>query len=542
MNKLPQPKGEAKNYTEEELRYIEKQLLEQHKALGEKFNFDPEGNDPVELVKLYKNRGSGQDLTAGLYVRKNPLITTTLTVTTWIWEKEQSHRLFNFSEGYRILPKSERLVGSYIIRKDGQSNVKFERASTYVPPAAPGPLNQRLLNIVYSDGYHLYQPGLAANKHNIIENSVWLITRFLPDKRCELLEGDVVRFGRIPFKITKLRVDLSVEDEEEDGPGEVLLPTPPSAGKPKEEESPDKQEAAVNGEEDAQLAGVPKLDNAPKVTGGLGGAQPAAKEQDAESDARQCRICLDEEASGQNPFITPCKCIGSVRWIHLDCLREWLKSKKQQQYHNGVHSFYWEELTCELCKQGLNIAQIAKRDRRTIYYLLGIKKVNDRRYMVLESDIECLSKAIHIIDFSVKNVYNVGRRVTNDITVSDISVSRKQSEIELDLDTNQLFLTDCYSKFGTFVKVNGLHKLDKLGEGVPVQVEKKCFFLKLRERYSAAERCWICLCPSRGGKDRDHFCDVSQKFPLEIKKQLMPVQFEIDRLRLQQALKEKKEL
>ena len=206
-----------------------------------------------------------------------------------------------------------------------------------------------------------------------------------------------------------------------------------------------------------------------------------------------------------------------------------------------MHSFYWEELTCELCKFGLNIAQIAKRDRRTIYYLLGIKKVSNRRYMILESDIECLSKAIHVIDFSIKNVFNVGRRVTNDITVSDISVSRKQSEIELDLDTNQLFLTDCYSKFGTFVRIDGLHPVDRMGDTIPVQIEKKCFFITLRDRYSPSERCVICLCPSRGGKEKDHYCDVSQKFPLEIKKQLMPVQFELDRQRLKQALREKKE-
>jgi hypothetical protein len=44
--------------------------------------------------------------------------------------------------------------------------------------------------------------------------------------------------------------------------------------------------------------------------------------------------------------------------------------------------------------------------------------------MVLESDINCLSKAIHVINFDYKNEYNVGRRITNEITVSDISVSR----------------------------------------------------------------------------------------------------------------------
>ena len=49
--------------------------------------------------------------------------------------------------------------------------------------------------------------------------------------------------------------------------------------------------------------------------------------------------------------------------------------------------------------------------------------------MVLESYIECLSKAVHVIDFSVKKVFNVGRRVSNDITVSDISVSREQATL-----------------------------------------------------------------------------------------------------------------
>ena len=76
------------------------------------------------------------------------------------------------------------------------------------------------------------------------------------------------------------------------------------------------------------MAGVPKLGNA-RVTGGLGGAATLESNQDSESEIRQCRICLDEDEGGSNPFITPCKCIGSVRFIHLDCLREWLKNKKQ---------------------------------------------------------------------------------------------------------------------------------------------------------------------------------------------------------------------
>ena len=71
--------------------------------------------------------------------------------------------------------------------------------------------------------------------------------------------------------------------------------------------------------------------------------------------------------------------------------------------------------------------------------------------MVLDSDIDCLSKAIHVVVFSVKNDFYIGRRVNNDITISDISVSRQQSAIKL--RGGKVFISDCDSKFGTFVKI-----------------------------------------------------------------------------------------
>lgn len=107
---------------------------------------------------------------------------------------------------------------------------------------------------------------------------------------------------------------------------------------------------------------------------------------------------------------------------------------------------------------------------------------------MLESDIDCLSKAIHVIVFKKQLEFNVGRRVNNDITVSDISVSRRQSIIRLDDETNKLFVEDCDSKFGTFVKLRGPVKV-KLGQRVPLQIEKKVFFLTLESRFSCWNRC-----------------------------------------------------
>ena len=73
--------------------------------------------------------------------------------------------------------------------------------------------------------------------------------------------------------------------------------------------------------------------------------------------------------------------------------------------------------------------------------------------MVLESDIECLSKVIHVFLLDKKDEFNVGRRVSNDINISDISVSRLQSIFRI--KDNKVFVEDCESKFGTFVKING---------------------------------------------------------------------------------------
>jgi hypothetical protein len=51
-----------------------------------------------------------------------------------------------------------------------------------------------------------------------------------------------------------------------------------------------------------------------------------------------CRICFEAQAD-DNLLITPCKCIGSVKYIHEECLKVWLISKQTDL----------KTVTCELC-------------------------------------------------------------------------------------------------------------------------------------------------------------------------------------------------
>lgn len=49
-----------------------------------------------------------------------------------------------------------------------------------------------------------------------------------------------------------------------------------------------------------------------------------------------CRICLGEDNFKDNPMISPCKCDGTMKYIHIECLREWLNSKRSYKENLAV--------------------------------------------------------------------------------------------------------------------------------------------------------------------------------------------------------------
>ncbi|GLI58803.1 hypothetical protein VaNZ11_000569 [Volvox africanus] len=53
-----------------------------------------------------------------------------------------------------------------------------------------------------------------------------------------------------------------------------------------------------------------------------------------------CRICMDEEVDPiLNPLISPCKCSGSTKYVHRQCLLKWRSMK------SGTQAYY----RCEIC-------------------------------------------------------------------------------------------------------------------------------------------------------------------------------------------------
>eukprot|EP00884_Botryococcus_braunii_P022969 jgi/Botrbrau1/9356/Bobra.354_2s0013.1 len=72
-----------------------------------------------------------------------------------------------------------------------------------------------------------------------------------------------------------------------------------------------------------------------------------------EDDAPTCRFCYDRELSGpEGLLVRPCKCKGSLAYVHADCLKKWL----QLEYYRG------KELEaikiCNLCMTRYNVRMV----------------------------------------------------------------------------------------------------------------------------------------------------------------------------------------
>ncbi|KAM5351120.1 hypothetical protein ACJ41O_003843 [Fusarium nematophilum] len=84
----------------------------------------------------------------------------------------------------------------------------------------------------------------------------------------------------------------------------------------------------------------------------LKGLHRAATRPDDNAQAQDaapgiCRICRGE-ATPEEPLFYPCKCSGSIKYVHQDCLMEWL-SHSQKKY-------------CELCKTSFRFTKLYAPD------------------------------------------------------------------------------------------------------------------------------------------------------------------------------------
>ncbi|NXX17030.1 MARH7 ligase, partial [Podargus strigoides] len=100
--------------------------------------------------------------------------------------------------------------------------------------------------------------------------------------------------------------------------------------------------------------------------------------EDEEGDL--CRICQMSSASSDNLLIEPCKCTGSLKYVHQECMKKWLQSK----INSG--SSLEAVTTCELCKEKLHL-NLEDFDIHEVY----------RAHANEQADYEFISSGLYLV-------------------------------------------------------------------------------------------------------------------------------------------------
>ncbi|KAF4697342.1 hypothetical protein FOZ62_000309, partial [Perkinsus olseni] len=218
--------------------------------------------------------------------------------TTWT---RDSHDLFDY-ESQHVVRRDFALNQTvrFVRRND---EVRTDDASVDAVP--PREQSDYLMKCINFDSRYMIQPAeKQSDACRLVPKKLWLVIKELGPHT--LSEGDIIKLGRF-----KLRVRQLCGDSED------------------------------------QLV-RPDLSGSDSATAVARCAPP-------EADGMPCRICL-LEASGSDeddPLIEACACRGSIRYVHLGCLRHWIQGRLflgGNDGHTDPHTYLFRQLTCELCR------------------------------------------------------------------------------------------------------------------------------------------------------------------------------------------------
>ncbi|KAL8455926.1 hypothetical protein Emag_000169 [Eimeria magna] len=292
------------------------------------------------------------------------------------------------------------------------------------------------------DGKYVVMPAdrsaTGASSAVVTPQKLWSIVREQNDNKHVLQENDVIKLGRYKLRVKQLVAQSSKREDDSSAPPEI----------------PDL-----------------RLDD---------GDPPLSF---VASNDMQCRICLLEGNQEDDPLISPCDCKGSIRFVHLECLRHWINGRLN--FHEQQHKpIFVRQLLCELCKIPYPTAISYNNERMQV---VTVPKT-EPPFLVLENMVGSHQKGVH------------GRGHESDVRIPDVSISRYHATIRF-VDGN-FQLEDHNSKFGTLVS---LRKAFSVGESVAaLQVGRSVVKLSISSAPATSEAVVELSEPT---PNSSHFCE-----------------------------------
>jgi len=336
--------------------------------------------------------------------------TSAVKVISKTWARD-SHDLFDF-EAHQLHTQTFSVPKSTVCMRNGtEVQMVGERDA---PPAGGDPL----LRLVQRDGtfwVDKVQPSSNSKK-------LWLVVRDLVSSSHRLQEGDVIKLGRFKFRVRQLV-------------------------------------ASTYGGMQPEL----RLDDSGVICCAV---EPTPGGEGPQVDKLLCRICLLEGPGEDDPLIAPCQCKGSIEYVHLGCLRHWIRGRLNLS-DRPLGSYFYRPLTCELCKSvyPTYIHTNSGQERSPLVEV----PFTQPPFIVLENMVrdsqQHTSRGLHVISLAEKEL-KLGRGHESDVRIADVSISRTHATIRF--SKGHFLLQDSSSKFGTLV---AMKKPRVLEPGVNISIQ-----------------------------------------------------------------------
>ena len=182
------------------------------------------------------------------------------------------------------------------------------------------------------------------------------------------------------------------------------------------------------------------------------------------SNDKICKICLSN--TNESSLISVCNCIGTMKYVHYDCILIWIEKKCKINYNiinPHVTKISLKKFFCEICNKPFPIGII---DNSNNCNLLINSLLNIENFCLLQKNFspEFISRKEEfndneyiLIDLSntYKNNVTIGRSKDSLLHLNNSSVSRNHCLLYLD-EEKKIKIFDNKSKFGTLLRDKSL--------------------------------------------------------------------------------------
>ncbi len=338
------------------------------------------------------------------------------------WSKD-SHGLFDYESSHTTDTELAITTNCKIIRKGIAVEIKEGREDL---DKTAGAVSKGLANIgIFRGKYWVYDP--AAGSPNEAQEQLWLVLRNHVDHNgqpgIKLQQGDIIKMGRCKYLVKELITDSAaaasgivpaalarsptiphpagIESKEirlEINLPERVQPSPEAAQPPAAADS-ERDHDNDHDHNHSASSDTPEMAPSPVKEP----AKPTPKD-----DEIRCRICLGDEVTETNPLISsPCKCMGTVKLIHAECLQQWLRSKVVERKADCVTAYSWKQFECDVCKT--KYPRIITCPNGKVIEIFRVQKP-EAQYMILQTMNTAESNAInnvYVISLNKKDTLRI---------------------------------------------------------------------------------------------------------------------------------------